>query len=186
MTSKNAARKDLEFELIYSYYYEKLMYKFFGRLDKLLSLILLFTATSVIASAWNGVLLGSIIALVTCIQFIYAPGAKYHSAKEAYREYSRLQNHLDEYDDEALRLTLSQLSRADTDEIGLLSHPARLAALASQGISNLQENVKERPLTKAETLIAHFAGEYPEYQFRPTEKEKSDDKSKSSDDSKKS
>lgn len=166
MCAKAKARKELEFELIYSYYYEKLMYKFFGRLDKLLSLILLFTATSVIASAWSGLFLGSIIALVTCIQFIYAPGAKYYAAKEAYCEYSRLHHHQDEYSDDQLRLAISRLSKVDTDEIGLLSHPARLAALASLGVSNLMEGVNERPLKKLEALVSHFAGEYPEYEFK--------------------
>ncbi|WP_367414069.1 hypothetical protein [Snodgrassella alvi] len=159
-------RNCLKFEVIYSFYYEKLMYKFLGRMDKLASFILLLTGMSVIATTWNEVFLGSIVAIVTTLQLVYSPGSKSQSAKGVYQKYYSMYIHFDEMDNEVIKNKLLNLSENETDEIGFLSHPARLAALAMLGWTPESEYSEEpRKLTKLEYFAALFAGELPEYRF---------------------
>ena len=159
-------RNYLKFEVIYSFYYEKLMYKFLGRMDKLASFILLLTGMSVIATTWNEVFLGSIVAIVTTLQLVYSPGSKSQSAKGVYQKYYSMYIHFDEMDNEVIKNKLLNLSENETDEIGFLSHPARLAALAMLGWTPESDYSEElRKLTKLEYLAALFAGELPEYRF---------------------
>ena len=155
----------IKFEIAYSYCYEKIMSKYWGRLDKLASFLLLFAGMSVVASLFNGLVLGSSIALITSLQLIYSPGQKSQAAKECYREYYRLLNDGGEYTANELRNKLDALTKADTDEIGILSHAARLSALSLLGWAPINTNQVERKLNWLEACAAHFAGEYPEYPF---------------------
>ncbi|NUE67274.1 hypothetical protein [Snodgrassella sp. ESL0253] len=160
-------RKHLKFEIAYSFCYEKVMYKFLGRLDKLASFILLLTGMSVIATTWNGVILGSIVAVVTTLQLIYSPGTKSQSAKEICQKYYSIYHHFDDMDSESIRNKLLNLSENETDEIGILSYPARLSALAMLNwIPEKKIPQEPRKLTRLEYLAALFAGEIPEYRFK--------------------
>ena len=156
--------RDLKFEVAYSYCYEKIMYKFFGRLDKLASFILLLTGMSVVATAWSGLALGSIVAIVTSLQLIYTPGQRSQAAKDACRAYLSLYQSLNSMTAEQIRESLLSLNKLDTDEIGCLSHPARLAALTMVGLVP-PKFAPERKMTKLENIASHFAGEKPEYTF---------------------
>ncbi|ORF05840.1 hypothetical protein BGI03_09285 [Snodgrassella alvi] len=166
MSDYEKARNCLKFEVIYSFCYEKVMYKFLGRMDKLASFILMITGMSVIATTWNGVILGSIVAIVTALQLVYSPGSKSQSAKGVYQKYYSMYIHFDEMDNEVIKNKLLNLSENETDEIGFLSHPARLAALAMLSWTPESEYSEEpRKLTKLEYFAALFAGELPEYRF---------------------
>lgn len=166
MSDYEKARNCLKFEVIYSFCYEKVMYKFLGRMDKLASFILMITGMSVIATTWNGVILGSIVAIVTTLQLVYSPGSKSQSAKGVYQKYYSMYIHFNEMDNEVIKNKLLNLSENETDEIGFLSHPARLAALAMLSWTPESEYSEEpRKLTKLEYFAALFAGELPEYRF---------------------
>ena len=166
MSDYEKARNCLKFEVIYSFCYEKVMYKFLGRMDKLASFILMITGMSVIATTWNGVILGSIVAIVTALQLVYSPGSKSQSAKGVYQKYYSMYIHFDEMDNEVIKNKLLNLSENETDEIGFLSYPARLAALAMLSCTPESGYSEEpRKLTKLEYFAALFAGELPEYRF---------------------
>ena len=166
MDDYKKVKNDLKFEVVYSLCYEKVMYKFLGRMDKLASFILMITGMSVIATTWNGVILGSIVAVVTALQLVYSPGSKSQSAKGVYQKYYSMYIHFDEMDNEVIKNKLLNLSENETDEIGFLSHPARLAALAMLSWTPESDYSEEpRKLTKLEYLAALFAGELPEYRF---------------------
>jgi len=166
MSDYEKARNCLKFEVIYSFCYEKVMYKFLGRMDKLASFILMITGMSVIATTWNGAILGSIVAIVTALQLVYSPGSKSQSAKGVYQKYYSMYIHFDEMDNEVIKNKLLNLSENETDEIGFLSHPAHLAALAMLSWTPDSKNSEEpRKLTKLEYFAALFAGELPEYRF---------------------
>ena len=166
MSDYEKARNCLKFEVIYSFCYEKVMYKFLGRMDKLASFILMITGMSVIATTWNGVILGSIVTIVTALQLVYSPGSKSQSAKGVYQKYYSMYIHFNEMDNEVIKNKLLNLSENETDEIGFLSHPARLAALAMLSWTPESEYSEEpRKLTKLEYFAALFAGELPEYRF---------------------
>ena len=159
-------RNDLKFEIVYSFCYEKLMYKFLGRMDKLASFILLLTGMSVIATTWNEVFLGSIVAIVTTLQLVYSPGTKSQSAKMTSQKYYSMYFHFDELNNEEIKRQLLVLHENETDEIGVLSFPSRLAALAMLGWTPEYGYSEEpRKLTKLEYFAALFAGELPAYRF---------------------
>ena len=159
-------RRDLKFEVVYSFYYEKLMSKFLSRVDKLTSFILLLTGIFVIATSWNRVVLGSILTVVTILQLVYSPGAKSQSAKMTSQKYYSMYFHFDELNNEEIKRKLLALHENETDEIGVLSFPSRLAALAMLGWTPESDYIEEpRKLTKLEYLAALFAGELPEYRF---------------------
>lgn len=159
-------RNDLKFEIVYSFCYEKLMYKFLGRMDKLASFILLLTSIFVIATSWNRVVLGSILAVVTILQLVYSPGAKSQSAKMTSQKYYSMNLHFDDMEIEEIKEKLLVLHVNETDEIGVLSFPSRLAALAMLGWTPEYGYSEEpRKLTKLEYFAALFAGELPAYRF---------------------
>lgn len=159
-------RCDLKLEIVYSFYYEKLMYKFLGRMDKLASFILLLTGMSVIATTWNEVFLGSIVAIVTTLQLVYSPGTKSQTAKGVCQKYYSMYLHFDDMKIDEIKEKLLVLHENETDEIGFLSYPARLAALAMLSWTPESGYSEEpRKLTKLEYFAALFAGELPEYRF---------------------
>lgn len=154
-------------ELAFSMIYEKMMYKFYLRLDKLCSFLLLFLALLVVNQ--GGVVVAAFIAAVTAFQLIYSPGQKGQSAKTQYCKYLKLYHQQEQglIAGEELKNKLIKLSKTDTDTVDSLYHPARLASLAIKGThnENLAENEKERPLRWNEWLAVQFAGEYPEFRF---------------------
>ena len=166
MDNNEQTKIDLKFEIVYSFCYEKLMYKFLGRMDKLASFILLLTGMSVIATTWNEVFLGSIVAIVTTLQLVYSPGGKSQSAKGVYQKYYSIYLRFDDMEIEEIKEKLLVLHENETDEIGVLSFPSRLAALAVLGWTPEYDYTEEpRKLTKLEYFAALFAGELPEYRF---------------------
>ncbi|WP_169294634.1 hypothetical protein [Advenella sp. EE-W14] len=154
-------------ELALSMLYEKMMYKFYLRLDKLCSFLLLFLALLVVNQ--GGVVVAAFIAAVTAFQLVYSPGQKGQSAKSQYCKYLKLYHRQEQglITEEEIKNKLIKLSKTDSDTVDSLYHPARLASLAIQGIHNesLDENEKERPLKWNEKLAVWFAGEYPEFRF---------------------
>ena len=166
MSDYEKVRIDLKFQVVYSLCFEKMMYKFLGRIDKLASFILLLTGMSVIATTWNEVFLGSIVAIVTALQLVYSPGGKSQSAKGVYQKYYSIYLRFDDMEIEEIKEKLLVLHENETDEIGVLSFPSRLAALAVLGWTPEYDYTEEpRKLTKLEYLAALFAGELPEYRF---------------------
>ena len=120
---------------------------------------------AVIANYFNEFFLGSSIALITSLQLIYAPGQKAQAAKECYCEYYGLLNDTKQHSADELRAKLNALNKADSAEIGMLSHAARLSALSMLGLTPDKGCTVERELSWWEKKFAYFAGEYPEYPF---------------------
>ena len=166
MINPEQNRPNLELEVAYSLCFEKLMYKFFGRIDKLISFFLILSSMTAIGSIGglvNGTFSGIFLAVITAIQIIYTPSAKTQAAKDNYCLYCKLYKKMGSMSDEEIAKHLADSTKYDTDEIGLLSHPARLSALAMMGMTPDRHYPEERKLTLSEYLAALFAGELPEY-----------------------
>lgn len=148
-------RAYLEFALAYSFQYEKMMYKFFARMDKLCSFLLLLGGVSVVANELPPALLGLFVSAVSFFQLVYQPSAKATTGKSQHQKLAALFLRRHELSDDELRQACNNPDH--TDEIGLLAHPARLAAYIMLGWSCEQE----RPLLWQEKLAAHFVGEVP-------------------------
>lgn len=154
--------QDLVFQVAYSFCYEKMMYKFWGRLDKLCSMLLLLLSASVMASFASATSLGLAVAVVSFLQFVYAPGVKAVQSKQAFAAYSRLYADLPDLDAARIKARMLEMLPADSDAIGLLAHPAYLAACAM--LNQIPPKYpKQREMTLCERAAAHFAGEFPEY-----------------------
>lgn len=152
-------------DITYSMCYEKLMYKFFSRIDKLVSFTLLLSAMTLVSENMNHVLAGFVIASLTCYQFVFAPAQRGQAAKSQYQAYENLYQNCLASSPDALRSEFQQICKFDTDPIGFLSHPARLSSFAMQGWSNNNIEKPERSMTFGERFAARFAGEYPEFEF---------------------
>jgi hypothetical protein len=153
-------RQNLFFDVAYSFCYEKMMYKFWGRLDKLCSMLLLLLSASVMASFASAAFLGLAVAAVSVLQFVYAPGVKAVQSKQAFVSYSRLYAELSDLDTAQIKARMLEI--ADSDAIGLLAHPACLAACAM--LNRMPPTCPpQREMTLCERVAAHFAGEFPEY-----------------------
>ena len=153
-------RQSLFFDVAYSFCYEKMMYKFWGRLDKLCSMLLLLLSASVMASFASATCLGLAVAAVSVLQFVYAPGVKTVQSKQAFVSYSRLYAELSDLDTAQIKARMLEI--ADSDAIGLLAHPAYLAACAM--LNRMPPTCPpKRKMTLCERAAAHFAGEFPEY-----------------------
>lgn len=169
MTNPEQNRPDLELEVAYSLCFEKLMYKFFGRIDKLISFFLLLSSMTAIGSIGglvNGTFSGIFLAVITAIQIIYTPSAKAQAAKDNYCLYCKLYKKMGSMSNEEIANHLADSTKYDTDEIGLLSHPARLSALEMLGMTPDRQYPEERKLRLSEYFAALFAGEIPEYRFK--------------------
>jgi hypothetical protein len=152
-------------DIAYSMCYEKLMYKFFYRIDKLVSFALLLSAMTLVSESMNHLLAGFVIAILTCYQFVFTPAQKGQAAKSQYQAYELLYQNRMGLSDEELCSKFQDICKFDTDPIGFLSHPARLSSLAMQGFNNASIVKPERAMTFGERFAAKFAGEYPEYDF---------------------
>ena len=155
-------RQSLVFDVAYSFCYEKMMYKFWGRLDKLCSMLLLLLSASVMVSFASAAFLGLAVAAVSSFQFVYTPGVKAVQSKQEFDAYSRLHAELPDLDTAQIKARMLEILPADSDAIGLLAHPACLAACAM--LNRMPPTCPpQREMTLCERVAAHFAGEFPEY-----------------------
>lgn len=143
-----------EFSLAYTFQYEKMMYKFWGRLDKLCSFALLFFGAAVSTELFPPVLLGLAVAVLSGIQLVYEPAKKSLQARQRFVALVPKVLNLSNLSDQELD---AALAADDSDAIGMLAHPARLAALLQLG----RPTEQERALEWYERLAAHFVGEVP-------------------------
>ncbi|PIT21788.1 hypothetical protein [Snodgrassella alvi] len=166
MDNREQTAQHLKFSIAYSFWYEKFMYKFFGRLDKLAALILMLVAICTVAGLCSPIISGLIITIVVFFQLTIKAGVKSQSAKAVYQEYKSLYLHFDDYDIEELKVKFSELNLKDTDEVDALAYPARLAALAMLGMTPANGYAEvSRNLNVKEQLILLFIGERIEYEF---------------------
>ena len=94
------------------------------------------------------------------MQFVYTPGVKAVQSKQAFDAYSRLHAELPDLDTAQIKARMREI--ADSDAIGLLAHPAYLAACAM--LDRMPPTYPpQREMTLCERVAAHFAGEFPEY-----------------------
>ncbi|MCO6506223.1 MAG: hypothetical protein J6570_03830 [Snodgrassella sp.] len=166
MDNQEQTAQHLKFSIAYSMYYEKFMYKFYGRLDKLAALILMLAAICTVAGLCSAIMSGLIITVVVFFQLTIKAGIKSQSAKAVYQEYKSLYLHFDDYDIEEIKDKFSELNLKDTDEVDALAYPARLAALAMLGMTPANGYAEvTRNLSVKEQLILFFIGERIEYEF---------------------
>lgn len=153
--------QDLKFEIVYSYYFEKFMNKFYSRLDKLILFILMVLAIIAITGTSNIVIIGSVSAILIFVLIVSQAGARAQATKTIYQEYLKLYQNFDNVDMDTIKRRFRAIQEKDNEEINCLAYPAYAAAAQLLGYDNLP-----RELSTLEKLYVLFIGETIEYEFK--------------------
>lgn len=156
---------NLKLSLAYSAFYEKFTYKFYSRLDKLTSLVILLAAIFIATGLNYPIVFSFIIAIAAFIKITSLSESKSEVAGAKYRDYITLFICLDDKNINAIKRRYRRVQLNDSMEIDGLAHPARLAALSTLGMTPEKGYTEERNLSIKERLILLFIGERIEYNF---------------------
>lgn len=157
----------LKFELVYSYYFEKFMNKFYSRLDKLILFILMVLAIITITGTSNVVIIGSISAILIFVLIASQAGARAQATKTICQEYLKLYQNFDNVDIDTIKRRLRAIQEKDNEEINCLAYPAYVATVEHLGMTT-NYGYKELPrgLNTLEKLYVLFIDETIEYGFK--------------------
>lgn len=153
--------QDLRFNIVYSYYFEKFMNKFYSRLDKLILFILMVLAIITITGTSNIVIIGSVSAILIFVLIVSQAGARAQATKTIYQEYLKLYQNFDNVDIDTIKRRFRAIQEKDNEEINCLAYPAYAAAAQLLGYDDLP-----RELSTLEKLYVLFIGETIEYEFK--------------------
>ena len=153
--------QDLRFNIVYSYYFEKFMNKFYSRLDKLILFILMVLAIIAITGTSNVVFIGSVSAILIFVLIVSQAGARAQATKTIYQEYLKLYQNFDNVDIDTIKRRFRAIQEKDSEEINCLAYPAYAEAAQLLGYDDLP-----RELSPLEKLYVLFIGETIEYEFK--------------------
>ena len=153
--------QELKFNIVYSYYFEKFMNKFYSRLDKLILFILMVLAIITITGTSNIVIIGSVSAILIFVLIISQAGARAQATKTIYQEYLKLYQNFDNVDMDTIKRRFRAIQEKDNEEINCLAYPAHAAAAQLLGYDDLP-----RELSTLEKLYILFIGETIEYELK--------------------
>lgn len=143
------ADQHLSFNIAYGMYLQRLGSRFYGRLDKLISFLVLLCGMAVVADYLNHFFLGVVVALLGCWQVVYTPGINSVAARNQQDKYSYLLEAFPTLTEEEVRKQLIELRHSDSDLPGCLEMPAVYAAT-----KKLNANTDELPKL---SLLQRFA-----------------------------
>lgn len=159
--------QELKFNIVYSYYFEKFMNKFYSRLDKLILFILMVLAIITITGTSNIVIIGSISAILIFVLIVSQAGARAQATKTIYQEYLKLYQNFDNIDIDIIKRRFRAIQEKENEEIDCLAYPAHVATTQHLGMTP-DYGYKElhRGLNLLEKLYVLFIGETIEYEFK--------------------
>ena len=159
--------QELKFDIIYSYYFEKFMNKFYSRLDKLILFILMVLAIITITGTSNIVIIGSVSAILIFVLIVSQAGAKSQATKTIYQEYFNLYQNFADMDIDTIKRQFRAIQEKDNEEINCFAYPAHAATVEHLGMTP-DNGYKElhRRLSMLEKLYVLFIGETIEYEFK--------------------
>lgn len=159
--------QDLKFNIVYSYYFEKFMFKFYSRLDKLILFILMVMSIIALTGTSNIVIIGSISAILIFVLIASQAGAKSQATKTIYQEYFNLYQNFANMDIDIIKQRFRAIQEKDNEEINCFAYPAHAATAEFLGMTP-DNDYKELPreLSLLEKLSILFIGETIEYEFK--------------------
>lgn len=140
----------------YSYYLEVMTETLCRRADRFLCFVQFLLGASVFADSRYGWLAGSVIALISAVQFSCKPGALAGHARLQAQRYKKLCDELPALDPAQALAYLHKIEENDSPVNTRLCNPARLRACIALG------QKKDTTLTPGEKLMAHLAGGIPQ------------------------
>lgn len=150
------SRYDLIFDITYSHYVEKMFATLTGRIDRLMTFLIILSGCGVFVSITGYVWFGAFIAALSVSQVVYQFSRSSGIATEQARLYLELITDEPSLTDEELLARFKKLQNADSKPWGCLELPAQKRAAIS-----LDRTDKNRDLTKQEMFSAWLAGDLP-------------------------
>lgn len=147
-------RNELIFDIIYSYYLEKMFATINGRIDKLLSLIILGSCLGAFSDGASLKTIAGLIGILSLIQIIYQFAKQAGIAEDQAKKYRMLSIEADDLNDQELNFKLKSLQVTDSNPWNILTNAAYNRACMSLGKIDSTEK-----LSCAEWLFARLAGE---------------------------
>lgn len=135
------SRDDVIFDLHYSYYLENMFSTLMGRIDRLMSLLLIVLGGTALAPFSNELLFGISVAVLSAAQFIYQPGKQEGVASEHAKKYLQLISLQAELDDATLLKRFVELQSLDTKPWNALKNAAQRRATISLGLEDIQPDL---------------------------------------------
>ncbi|MHB9807018.1 hypothetical protein [Pantoea ananatis] len=150
------SRDDVIFDLHHSYYLENMFSTLMGRIDRLMSLLLIVLGGTALAPFSSELLFGISVAVLSAAQFIYQPGKQEGVASEHAKKYLQLISLKDGYDDETLLKRFVELQSIDTRLWNSLKNAAQRRATQTLGLEDTLPD-----LSRWEKFWSWCAGDCP-------------------------
>lgn len=145
--------QELAWIAAYSYYAERLCYRYYTRLDKLISFLLLLSGMAVVGELLPPVVLGLAVAVLTAWQLVYAPSVQAGKSRQAMQGYGDLLNRFSVLSEHEINQHIAALSTGDSPVPRYFEHLAHNAACKKLGVPQ-----SVLPLNRREKLAAWFCG----------------------------
>lgn len=148
-------RDDIEFDINYSYFIEKMNYTLLNRIDKGITLALIVLGFSVFAPYSNMFIFGVSVAVLSVLQLVYQFGQEAGLSKEQMRQYKRLLVEFATLTEEELRARYLKVQDADSNPWRSLQDAAFKRASIALGRDD------DSKLSYPQSVIAWLAGDLP-------------------------
>lgn len=130
MTENQPTRDQvLGFEVTYAMFLYRFATRFYARLDKLFSFLLLFFSLAVVSQLFAPLALGLAVALISCLQLVYAPAAKASETAVLHLRYQKLFARFADLNLAEIEQRLIKIRQRDVQVISALDNLAYNAAL---------------------------------------------------------
>ncbi|ECY3258977.1 hypothetical protein AU577_20465 [Salmonella enterica subsp. enterica serovar Alachua] len=149
-------RHDIEFDLTYSYHLEKMHSTITGRIDRVITLIIIVAGFSVFSSISGHMWFGGLIALLSVAQIVYQFSRASGISEEQSRKYLALITDKADLTDEELKSRFKELQNTDSNPWGVLKNPAYKRACIVLGLDDPTSK-----LTFTESIFSILAGDLP-------------------------
>ncbi|WP_446469252.1 hypothetical protein [Xenorhabdus stockiae] len=150
------SRSDIIFDINYSFYLENLYGTLMGRIDKLISIVLIVLGGSAFSPFGNLFVFGALVAVISSAQFIYQPGRSAGISDEQAKKYRQLITFEPTLTDEELAQRFSEVQSLDSKPWGVLQSAAYKRACIRLGLVD-----ETAALTKLESIWSWIAGDLP-------------------------
>lgn len=148
-------RDDVEFDIYYSYFLEKMNYTLLNRIDKGITLVLIVLGFSVFAPFSNMFIFGVSVAILSVLQLVYQFGQEAGLSKEQMRQYKRMLIEFSTLSDDDLRARYLKIQDADSNPWRSLQDAAFKRTCIALGRND------DSDMTFTHSMIAWFAGDLP-------------------------
>ncbi|MNB97648.1 hypothetical protein D3C75_448800 [compost metagenome] len=149
-------RDDLIFDIHYSHYLEKMFATLTGRIDRIITFIIILSGCGVFVSVSGYVIVGALIAVLSVSQVVFQFSRASGIASEHARKYLSLITDEPELTDEELLSRFKLLQDSDSNPWGSL-----MAAAHKRACIALGRQVNSRELSRKEAFLARLGGDLP-------------------------